>query len=215
MLGKDTMTPGDLYADVPHTLMGCDVAGEPNQTAAMREELLDLCEREYAQLVRFVMRAGADLDQAEDAVQDAFLVACQHQARTEAWERIGNHSAWLRTVALHSYWRPSGRKRRRRRDRAINEMLVERLPEGAVQSMSVDQVELSAQAMAVRDALLALPRQQRILMAFLLDGFTVVETARELDMDEQKARDLVRKARRTLKKQLSLLGVDLRQEQDR
>jgi RNA polymerase sigma-70 factor (ECF subfamily) len=209
------MTADDPYADVPHTLTGGDAAGERNRTAAMREELLDLCEREYAQLVRFVMHAGADLGQAEDAVQEAFLAAWRHQAKIEVWERIGNHSAWLRTVALHSYWRPPGRKRRSSGDRVITETLVERLPERAAQPMSVNQIELSAQAMAVREALLALPRQQRILMAFLLDGFTVAETARELDMDEQKARDLVRKARRTLKRQLSSLGVDLRGEQGR
>ena len=208
------MTADDPYADVPHTLMGWDAASERNRTTAMREELLDLCEREYAQLVRFVMRAGADLQQAEDAVQDAFLVAWRHQARIDAWERIGNHAAWLRTVALHSYWRPPGRKRRNRDDRVITETLVGTLPEAAAQPMSVDQIELSAQAMAVREALRALPRGQQILMAFLLDGYTVAETARELDMDEQKARDLVRKARRTLKKQLSPLSGVLRQEQD-
>jgi RNA polymerase sigma-70 factor (ECF subfamily) len=209
------MTVDDPNADVPHPLNGLGAAGERSRMAAMREELLDLCEREYAQLVRFVMRAGADMDQAEDAVQDAFLAAWRHQATIDAWERIGNPAAWLRTVALHSYWRPAGRKRRSHTNRVIAETLVERLPDAAVQPMSVDQVELSAQAMAVREALLALPRQQQILMAFLLDGFTVAETARELDMDEQKARDLVRKARRTQKQQLSSLGVDLRQEQGR
>jgi RNA polymerase sigma factor (sigma-70 family) len=205
------MTADDPYADVPHSVTGRAAAGERSRTAAMREELLDLCEREYAQLVRFVMRVGADLGQAEDAVQEAFLAAWRHQAKIEAWERIGNPSAWLRTVALHSYWRPPGRQRRSG-DRVITETLVERLPEAAAHPMSVNQVELSAQAMAVREALLALPRQQRILMAFLLDGFTVAEAARELDMDEQKARDLVRKARRTLKRQLSSIGVHLRGE---
>lgn len=154
MVGHGAMTVDDPYADVPHPLRAMDAAGERSRMAAMREELLDLCEREYAQLVRFVMRAGANFEQAEDAVQDAFLAAWRQQATIDGWEQIGNPSAWLRTVALHSYWRPPGAKRRSHADRVITETLVDRLPDAAVQPRGVDHIELSAQAMAVREALL-------------------------------------------------------------
>ncbi|NJP88942.1 sigma-70 family RNA polymerase sigma factor [Nonomuraea sp. FMUSA5-5] len=54
----------------------------------------------------------------------------------------------------------------------------------------------------VRAALRALPPDQRLAMAYRMDEFSYAVIAEQLGMTEQQARDLVKKARTSLKRTL-------------
>jgi DNA-directed RNA polymerase specialized sigma24 family protein len=68
----------------------------------MRQNFLDFFDAEYHLVVRFLMRAGASLSEAEDAVQHMSVQAWR-KVQEKAWDEIGFPRVWARTVALHHY----------------------------------------------------------------------------------------------------------------
>jgi len=74
---------------------------------------------EMRPLIRHVMRAvpGADMHQAADAAQSAFMQAYQ------TWSTIRHPRAWLRTVAVREYHRVRT---------LVAEVLTDSLPDGIV-----------------------------------------------------------------------------------
>jgi RNA polymerase sigma factor (sigma-70 family) len=168
----------------------------------MRKGFLDLYEHDSPRLVRFMIRYGVSLPQAQDAAQDAFEAAWKLLSEEPAkWEEVDNPAAWLRAVAIRMCKRPPNRKRPRKGQAEAGETLVGDVPETLLLTAG-DPGEISVQTMAVLDALRSLPEEQRMLMSFHMDGFSLAEIARERGMKEQKVRDLVRRARQTLKDQL-------------
>ena len=66
-----------------------------------------------------------------------------------------------------------------------------------------DHAELTPQTLAVLDALHSLDPETRAVTAFHMDGFTSVEIPALLDITDQRARDLLKKARKVLRKTLA------------
>jgi RNA polymerase sigma-70 factor (ECF subfamily) len=67
-------------------------------------------------------------------------------------------------------------------------------------------VELHDEARRVLAALADLPPKQRQVMAWIIDGFSPAEIARELDVDPATIRQSLAKARKNLKQQLGIAG---------
>jgi RNA polymerase sigma-70 factor (ECF subfamily) len=77
-------------------------------------DLDELYAASYRRLVVQLYALGGDLVEAEDAVQEAFVVAIR---RRRQFEQVDNPEAWLRTVAvnrLRNRWRHAGVVRRYR-----------------------------------------------------------------------------------------------------
>lgn len=148
--------------------------------------------RELSSLVWFVMSLGADAHRAADVAQSALAEAFA------VWDRIQHPTAWLRRVAGRLYYR----------NLVTGETLVEDVPDqqGSLSAASV--VELHDEARRVLAALADLPPKQRQVMAWTIDGFSPAEIARELDVDPATVRQSLAKARRHLKKQLGISGLE-------
>ena len=70
--------------------------------ASMRQDFLDFFDAEYALVVRFMMRMGANLADAEDATQHVAEQGWRKVTRGQ-WDQIASPQAWARTVALNHY----------------------------------------------------------------------------------------------------------------
>lgn len=173
--------------------------GEPftddARTAEIRADWLAFYDREYWLVVRFVMRCGAGLQAAEDAVQDAFVDAWALTARADAWLAITDPRGWIRRVALRKYRRPPGKHRR---PAAVP---VGDFPELAQPGQS--HADLTNETLLVTAALRRLEPEPQAAMAFHLDGFTGPQIASQLGITDQKARDLLKAARRVLARELA------------
>jgi RNA polymerase sigma factor (sigma-70 family) len=157
--------------------------------AAMRQDFLDLFDAEFALLVRFVMRDGATLHDAQDSAQHAFMQGWR-AVRDGRWERIDRPRAWIRTVAL-----------RHHRARARAEVPVSQAPETAAPGPG--HAELTGQARDLVAALRLLDDDARAVLAFHLDDIPTCDIAAHLNITDQRARDLLKKARRTLRRHLA------------
>jgi DNA-directed RNA polymerase specialized sigma24 family protein len=165
------------------------------RTAAIRADWLAFYDHEYALVVRFVMHCGASLQAAEDAVQDAFVDAWALTARADAWTAITDPRGWIRRVALRKYQRPPGKHRR-----------PAAMPVGDVPEMTQPgqiHADLTNETLLVTAALRRLEPEPQAAMAFYLDGFTGPQIASQLGITDQKARDLLKAARRVLARELA------------
>jgi RNA polymerase sigma-70 factor (ECF subfamily) len=136
----------------------------------------------YAPLVRALAVVAADLQVAEDVVQDAFLQALRHWPRVRGYDRP---EAWVRRVALN---RLADRGRRRqRRDRAMSRLAGAR----AVELVPADP-DLAA-------AIAYLPEQQRrVVGLFYLLDLPVAEVADDLGIAPGTVKSHLAAARKTL-----------------
>ena len=150
---------------------------------------------EYDSLVRFIIRCGNSLADAEDAAQDAFTDAWQHMKTSMGWGTIDNPRAWIRKVALRKLWRPTGSSRKR--PLTIPVSIPPETP-----AHSEDLAELTAGTMRVLDAMRSLDTIARAVMSFHMDGFKGPEIASHLDITPQQARDALKRARRDLARKL-------------
>ena len=171
---------------------GIQAASFPATPMASRTAFLDFFDHEYHSVIRFVMLNGAALDDAQDAVQDAFLQAW------EMWEHIHNPVAWIRVVALRYYRRPPGQRRR------MTTLPVASVPD--IPQSGLSPSELSNQTLDVLAALRGLDEQSRTVMAFHLDGFPTSAIAEVLGLTDQRVRDLKKKARGSLARILAQTG---------
>jgi len=164
--------------------------------AEMRAAFLDFFDCNYHPVVRFVMLNGATLHDAQDAAGAAFLDAWERLTRPNGWETIQDPPAWIRTVALRKYRRPTRS--------SLRVSPVEDIPD-APQPAAPDHGELTTQAQYVLATLRHLDEQTREVMAFHLDGFSSPQIAVHLGITDQKVRDLLRKARKILGRKLGEL----------
>ncbi|MEU9366811.1 sigma-70 family RNA polymerase sigma factor [Streptomyces avermitilis] len=176
-------------------------------TAALRREgthpvihrcvgsYLDFFQLEYHRVVRFLMCCGADQQTAEDAAQEAFVEGWR-MVTAGTWGSVGNQQGWIRRIALNAYRRPRGQKRR--------QLPVSHgvdLPDRPEPGPGHE--ELTVQSRTVLAALAQLSDDQRHVMALHLDGYSSAEAAQLLGLQDQKARDLLKGARRKLRRILS------------
>jgi DNA-directed RNA polymerase specialized sigma24 family protein len=167
------------------------------ETAA-RAEFLDFYAEQFPKVVRFVMTArSAILADAQDAAQDAFVEAWRTVHQPGGWEQIRQREAWIRRVALRRYARPSGARRP-----PPTVPGAELLLSGMAQQGPGPQ-ELAGQTLDVMTALRALEPEIRDVMAFHLDGFACGVIADQFGIDEQRVRNLLKKARINLVRELT------------
>jgi RNA polymerase sigma-70 factor (ECF subfamily) len=152
---------------------------------------------EYRKVVATVELVCGSLPTAEDAVQEAMARAWERGARGEEIDRL---PAWITTVALNLARSQMRRwkSERRARDRMGLPGIVPDTP-GA-----------SADAHAVREALLALPRRQREATVLrYYGGLDVEEIARTLGISAGNVKAVLFRARQAL---ASALGDDAEED---
>ncbi|QKW32491.1 sigma-70 family RNA polymerase sigma factor (plasmid) [Nocardiopsis flavescens] len=148
----------------------------------------------YHLVVRFLVHCGARIDDAVDATQEAFLEAWREAIhRTD--RVIANPAGWIRQVALNKYRRPPGPRKR--------PPTVLGLPVPDRSQPGPGHAELTDQALDVLRALHRLEPTDRAVIAFSMDGFSSVEAAEYLGITPQKARDILKRARRRLAAELA------------
>jgi RNA polymerase sigma factor (sigma-70 family) len=160
----------------------------------VRQDFLDFFDAEYLLVVRFMMRVGATLPDAQDAAQH---MAEQGWRTTLAgrWNQISNPRGWARTVALNHH-RASIRRR-----------LLD-APSGLRCEVAFpDHGELVGQAQDLVALLRTLDTDSRAVIAFDLDDTPAEQIALALGKTAQEIRDLRKKARKKLKEQLLLAST--------
>lgn len=141
-------------------------------------DLTEFCEAEWPRLVGALSLYTGDADLAEELAQEAVARACRHWRKVRAMEAP---AAWLHRVArnlAHSHFR-----RKRVGDRVNEKVAV------------TDHVASAADAIAIRAVVAALPERERdaIVLRFYL-GYSVRETAQELDVPEGTVKTLTHRA---------------------
>jgi RNA polymerase sigma factor (sigma-70 family) len=189
------MIGDDRYAE---SLSGIGTAARREQeeraSPQTRSAFIAFYDDQFHLVVRFVMRVGASPEDAHDAAQEAFLEAWALAQQPTRWQQISDPTGWIRAVALYKYRRPPGPRRR------PVTLAVAELPDSSDHALGTD--ELTAQTLDVLTALRALDEDTRTVMAFHLDGFSCAAIARQMGMSDQKARDLLKKARKLLGRML-------------
>ena len=149
-----------------------------------RTDLDQLFRDHYPRLVRSLGLACGDVEQAADAVQEAFVRAHVR------WRRLRHYEdpvGWIRRVAvnlLRDEHRRSVRKRR-----AVDRLAVERAPSGA-----------DPEPDGLQAILDELPRQQRTAVAlYYVDGLSVSEVADAMRLAEGSVKSHLHDARRKLR----------------
>jgi RNA polymerase sigma factor (sigma-70 family) len=143
--------------------------------------------QELGPLVAFLRKIGFGREEAEDAASEAMTCAYQHWSRIDRSPR-----GWVRTAAS----RIACNQARRGRDDVLRAVAGEWVPS------THDDVDV-AEAIEGHNLLLRLlqqlPRQQRLVMAWHLDGFDTSEISAQLNMPPATVRSNLRHARNQLK----------------
>ena len=141
----------------------------------------------YRRLVAQLYAVCGSQQEAEDAVQDAFVKAI---GQGERWPGVENPEAWLRTVALNHL-------RNRWRHLNVARRLSRPLPG------PVEELELSADHIALVNALRRLePGLREVVVLHYVADLPVASVATELDMPVGTVKWRLAKAR-------TLLGLEL------
>jgi len=172
---------------------GVNVSG-----VGLKELIKELYEKERSGLFLFVRSLGADNQEADDAVQEAFA------AVLERWDTIRNPRPYLYTTAMNKYY---GANARNRETPASSWM-----PDQAEPLSSGDIAEFNELEERVRAAVAALPARQRQVMALTLAGFKPAQIAQQLGSEEPAVRQNQARARDNIARQL---GIDRRNRNDR
>lgn len=166
----------------------------------VRAEWIGFYDTNFYRVVRFMMNAGASSADAQDAAQEAFTESWKVMTRDPgAWQAVSGKAAWIRTTALRKHARPPGP---RKRPLTMGNGDIPDQPEPGP-----GHADMTAQAQAALQALRCLDDESRTVMAFTFDGFTTTETADALSITEQRVRDVKKKARTALKRQLSVTAA--------
>jgi RNA polymerase sigma-70 factor (ECF subfamily) len=191
------MTAGDLRPEPARPVISSAELPRPAPVSMMqvRAEWTDFYDAHYPRVVRFLMHNGASLTDAQDAAQDAFTESFDLMClRPDRWQAVTGKAAWIRTVALRRYQRPPG-------PRKIPPITGTEIPDYPVPGPGHD--ELTAQAQLVLRALQTLNHEERTVIAFDLDDIPAADTAAALGIEQQRVRDIRKKARTALKKKLA------------
>jgi len=174
------------------------IAADTPSIADVRAGLLNLYEHEYLLVIRMIMRLGASLQDAEDAVQEAFAEAWASLIeRPDKWARISDPRQWIRAIALKKYWRPPTTRRQ------PPPLPVPEIPEN-VPDAAISHDELTLGTLYVLDVQRNLDPLLQAILTFHMDGYSARDIAAILGIkDDQETRDLLKKARKILRRELS------------
>lgn len=166
---------------------GHDAPVSPPASGGMDARLQHFVEEDYRQVVATVEFVCGSLATAEDAVQEALARAWERDSRGESIDRL---AAWVTTVALNLARSQMRRWRSEHRARARLAPLQRDLP---------DAPSASGDALAVREALRALPRRQREVTALRYYlGLDVAAIAAWLGIGEGTVKAQLFRARQAL-----------------
>jgi RNA polymerase sigma factor (sigma-70 family) len=191
----------DRQADSSLEPVPATAASSPVRASGMevlRKKFLDFYDAEYHEVVRFVMRDGASLYDAQDAAHEAFFQAYR-KVQAGQWQHLADPRAWTRKVALNHH-------------RAQRRFVVPTDPVPEAPEQGLGHAELTGQALDLVAALRLLDADAREVLAFHLDDIPTSAIATELGITEQRVRDLLKKARRKLKKHLWVIGNPRRED---
>lgn len=141
----------------------------------------------FSKTVVLLIAMGASRVEAEDAAQEAMLLAWQQ------WESIREPAAWVRVTAIRAFWKFA----RTRRSDAV--------PMAELPDVSSDDPEpgiFGEEERRVLSLLRALPPGQREVAALFYDGMTSDEIAGLTGKPSGTVRSQLRHARRTLKEKM-------------
>jgi RNA polymerase sigma-70 factor (ECF subfamily) len=149
---------------------------------------------DYPRLVRSVALFCGDVEEAEDAVQEALARLWERQERGE---QISSPVGWVAVVATNQTRSVARRESRRKRHLAV----VQSEPHA-------DHGARLADVLAVRAAVLRLPRRQRevVVLYYFLDH-PVREVADLLGLSEGATKNALHNARQNLARELRLTDV--------
>jgi RNA polymerase sigma factor (sigma-70 family) len=150
-------------------------------------EFAQCYQAEMPGLVTYLMKCGANLHDAADAAQRAFMELYQD------WEVVSNARAWLRKVAYRQFLRAMNNDR----------ILDPRYYETSVLPASA-RLELREEEQALLSALRQLPVSQRQVFALHFDQFGTREISEILQISEPAVRQNLKRARYRLKELLEL-----------
>ncbi len=138
-------------------------------------------------IMRFVMRLGGTLQEAEDAMQEAMT------AVYGAWDRMTHPGAYARVVAERRYLASAARYRREQEKLGLADWAI------PVPARDPDAVIFAEEARQVLTAIRSLPYEQRRILAWSLDGYSTKEIAAALEKPEATIRSNLRHARDKVK----------------
>lgn len=142
----------------------------------------------YSRTVVLLIAMGGSRTEAEDAVQEAMILAWQQ------WESIREPAAWVRTTAARAFWRQAHKERHR----------VVPLEEADGQWIGQDLEIFGDEQRRVLRLLRALPSGQRTVAALSYDGLSCEEIAELTGKHAATIRSQLRHARKTLKEVMAL-----------
>jgi RNA polymerase sigma factor (sigma-70 family) len=178
-------TGGRCEGTVITVTAGPEAGALPARSGGLRDvEFAQFFRAEHKKLIRFVIAIGASGDQAAEIAQVTFFKAF------EGWDVIRAPRAWIRRVAVNELTAARLAARRETPQAA--------LPDAPVPVSTALAVELTEEARQVIAALQALPPRQRQVMAWIIDGFSAAEIARELGVSPESVRQSHAKARKNL-----------------
>ena len=144
-------------------------------------ELIGLCGSEHRPLVEMLSLYCGDRDVAEELAQETFIRLCQHWRRVA---RMKNPRAWIRRVAInlaHSHYRRAKTEARARTALGIK-------------PREIDETD-AAEGLSVRRAIASLPhRQKTVVVLRYYEDFTFAQIAELLQIPENTAKSLARRA---------------------
>lgn len=146
------------------------------------QDLRELYAAAYPRLVGVLGAIGGDWDEAEEAVQDAFVRLMGQWPRVS---RYDDPEAWVRKVAL-GYLSKRRRKAANGLRAALRQGAAPHVPAPTGAEVDLDR------------ALAALPRAQRAVVVLRRLGLDIADVARHLDIPEGTAKSRLARARAAL-----------------
>jgi RNA polymerase sigma-70 factor (ECF subfamily) len=154
------------------------------------ESIEEICASTWEPLYRYIYYKVQNREEAEDITQETFVKAISYMQKGST--SIEKYVSFLKTVSLNvirDKWR---KKKRRGTDINLDDVNPE------VISLE-DSTEISAQRELIKDALGRLSEEQRkVIELRILKGYTVIETARNMNKTEGAVRALQYRALQAL-----------------
>jgi RNA polymerase sigma factor (sigma-70 family) len=157
------------------------------------KDFKDFFRVEFPRLVKFLLTAGFGVEEAQDAAAEAMVDLYLR------WAHVGNVTAYVRAAALHSATNQA-RRDRERVTRSIRGGWV--VPELVDPFGSVDE-RLDA-GRQLLELVRCLPYQQRVVLAWHLDGFKNTEIADHFEMNPATVGSNLRHAKQRLREMLEI-----------
>jgi len=153
-----------------------------------KRAFVEIRRRFISQLYRYACRLLRDPGRAEDAVQEAFLALW---TKSHLLDRDGNLRSWLYRVV----YTKSVDWMRKERETLVEDGLGPReIPneDPFEHKVVLEQIELALQKLSLRE--------RSAILLFHLEGLTLLELGRAMDLSEDAAESLLRRARLSLRK---------------